>query len=270
MVKFSYLLALPLLVGSVLFAQSSENEMEKQGSNPYGQLDLYSYPPVGNYDPFLLFETVPDDVGLVPPPAEGSAAFAADIAAYVEGLALRQTERGELATSDVDITAPAIGQHFAQSFGVELSPQSAPVTFSLIYRTAATLGWYATIKSRQHYQRPRPFIYYNSRSCHSIEEENELGLAGSYVSGHAAYGWGAALVLAEISPERQDALFRRGFEFGQSRVICGAHWQSDVDAGRLVASATIARLHADPAFIRQLEAAKHEIALVRAKSEQKS
>ncbi len=33
---------------------------------------------------------------------------------------------------------------------------------------------------------------------------------------------------------RAGARQTRGWEFGQSRVICGAHWQSDVDAGRYV------------------------------------
>ena len=40
-------------------------------------------------------------------------------------------------------------------------------------------------------------------------------------------------------------ILQRGIAFGQSRVICGAHWQSDVDAGRLVGSAAVAKLHAN-------------------------
>jgi len=236
-------------------------EGKSEGTNPYGRLDLYAYPPDGDYDAFLSFDSVPDDVALLPPPPEqGSIAFQADVAAYEAGLSLRQTERGALALQDNDITAPAIGKHFAASFGLELSPQSAPVTFNLIYRSAATLGWYAIIKSKEHYLRPRPFVHFETRSCLSLEAN------GSYPSGHTAYGWGVALILAEISPERQEAILQRGFEFGQSRVICGVHWQSDVDAGRLVAAAAVARLHADPAFTHQLAAAKHEIALLRARS----
>ncbi len=45
---------------------------------------------------------------------------------------------------------------------------------------------------------------------------------------------------------------------GQSRVICGYHWQSDVTAARLVASAIVARLHAEPTFAAQLQRAKTE------------
>lgn len=45
---------------------------------------------------------------------------------------------------------------------------------------------------------------------------------------------------------------------GQSRVICGYHFQSDVDAARIVASAVVARLHANDAFVKQLNKAKDE------------
>ena len=47
---------------------------------------------------------------------------------------------------------------------------------------------------------------------------------------------------------------------GESRVICGYHFQSDVDAGRLTAAGAVARLHADPGFIKQLNKAKKEFA----------
>ena len=41
-------------------------------------------------------------------------------------------------------------------------------------------------------------------------------------------------------------------------MICGYHWQSDVDAARVVASSVVATLHTKPAFIEQLAKAKAE------------
>ena len=76
---------------------------------------------------------------------------------------------------------------------------------------------------------------------------------------HTSAGWSVALILAEIYPEAQDAILARGYEYGQSRVIAGFHYQSDVDAGRLVGSATVARLHADPEFMAALNKAKQEV-----------
>lgn len=40
----------------------------------------------------------------------------------------------------------------------------------------------------------------------------------------------------------------------------GAHWQSDVDAGRVVGSAAVARMHASPEFQADMAAAKAEFA----------
>jgi acid phosphatase (class A) len=45
---------------------------------------------------------------------------------------------------------------------------------------------------------------------------------------------------------------------GISRVICNVHWQSDVDAGRMMGAAAVARLHADEDFLADLRKAKAE------------
>ena len=79
---------------------------------------------------------------------------------------------------------------------------------------------------------------------------------GSYPSGHAAVGWAWALILSEIAPARNDAILARGRAFGQSRVICNVHWQSDVIEGRFIGAAVVARLHADPEFRTELKSAK--------------
>ena len=72
-----------------------------------------------------------------------------------------------------------------------------------------------------------------------------LAASGSYPSGHGAGGWAWALVMAELVPSRADAILQRGRDYGDSRVICGYHFPSDIEAGRVIAAAVIARLHAD-------------------------
>jgi acid phosphatase (class A) len=66
--------------------------------------------------------------------------------------------------------------------------------------------------------------------------------------------------LAEINPARQDEILKRGYEMGESRIICGYHWYSDIEAGRIVASAVVARLHANSEFLNDLAEAKAEFA----------
>jgi len=118
-------------------------------------------------------------------------------------------------------------------------------------------GDLSTRSAKNHYMRPRPFMVFNEPSA-TPGDEPALRKNGSYPSGHTAIGWATALVLAEINPERQNEILKRGYEMGESRVICGYHFQSDVDAGRITGAVTVARLHADPCFQAQLEKAKAE------------
>ena len=88
---------------------------------------------------------------------------------------------------------------------------------------------------------------------------------GSYPSGHTAIGWAWALILTEIVPSRTDAILARGRAFGDSRLVCNVHWQSDVNEGRVMGASTVARLHADVGFRGDLDAAKTEYAVAVAK-----
>ena len=78
-------------------------------------------------------------------------------------------------------------------------------------------------------------------------------------SGHTAYGWTLALVLAQIAPSHAEAIIKRGYEFGQSRVICGAHWQTDVNAGRIVGAVEYSKLQTIAKFQEDLRKASEEI-----------
>lgn len=66
-------------------------------------------------------------------------------------------------------------------------------------------------------------------------------------------------MLSQVVPTRAGAILKRGLEFGQSGVVCNVHWQIDVEAGRTMASAAFARLHADANFASELAASKAEI-----------
>lgn len=90
------------------------------------------------------------------------------------------------------------------------------------------------------------------------DAEGMLHQNGSFPSGHTLRGWTTALLLVEINPERAEQLLSLGYQYGQSRVISGYHWQSDIDASRLIASATVAKLHTSERFLRQMKRAKRE------------
>ncbi len=67
-----------------------------------------------------------------------------------------------------------------------------------------------------------------------------------------------SLLLMEINPEAQDTLLARGYMYGESRIVAGYHWASDVEAGRLAASAAYAKLHTSNRFLKQMARAKKE------------
>ena len=92
------------------------------------------------------------------------------------------------------------------------------------------------------------------------DAEGMLHQNGSFPSGHTLRGWAAALLLLEINPDRAEELLTLGYQYGQSRVISGYHWQSDVDASRLVAAAAVAKLHTSKCFEKQMKRAKKEFA----------
>lgn len=74
----------------------------------------------------------------------------------------------------------------------------------------------------------------------------------SYPSGHTTYGYTGAIVLAVLVPERYQEMIARGAEYGNDRIIMGAHYAMDVLGGRTLALYDMAHLLAnDPAYIGQ-------------------
>ncbi|WP_297670296.1 phosphatase PAP2 family protein [uncultured Desulfovibrio sp.] len=198
-----------------------------------------------------------DNTAFLPPPPEtGSPHFLYDEAMYREGLSLRDTERGRQAARDATAGMPEV---FSEAFGCVLSEENTPEILALLARLRGKAGGLSVKEAKKKYARVRPYVFYNAGTCLPGQEKRKRAGA-SYPSGHSTKGWATALVLAEINPQRREQIMRRGYEFGQSRVICGYHWQSDVDAGRLVGAAAVAFLHADAGFQAQLHKAKEEFA----------
>lgn len=208
---------------------------------------------------FLEMGDCANSLELLPgPPDVQSIAFMYDKARYEWGKSLRNTERGEQAFQDARVEGQDLPNAYSEAFGVAINPQDTPEIYRLIVGMREDAGDLATRDAKTYYNRVRPFKYYNEMTCNP-EQQEELSTNGSYPSGHSSLGWATALVLAELNPDRQDEILERGFQMGESRVICGYHFQSDVDAGRITGSACVARLHADPNFTKQLEKAKKEM-----------
>lgn len=208
---------------------------------------------------YLEPAALPDSALLLPtPPDAASAAMAHDLEVSATALTLRGTPRWELAASDAVLRFPTAAQTFACALGVPITEQDTPNLYMLLRRSLADAGL-STYTAKNRYQRERPFVGNGQPTC-TPDEEPMLAADGSYPSGHSAVGWAWSLILAELAPERTDALLARGRAYSESRVVCNVHWASDVAEGRVMGAATVARLHGDPLFRAQLELAREEIA----------
>ena len=207
---------------------------------------------------------LPNSLALDPPaPTPGTAVYALDEAVSRANLALQGSPRWQQATSDADLSFPHVAETFSCSMGIPITEADTPHLYMLLRRsfTDAALSTYA---AKNHYNRTRPFMENNRPTC-SPKDEAFLRKDGSYPSGHTTIGWAWALILTEIAPAQTDAILARGRSFGDSRLVCNVHWQSDVNEGRIMGASTVARLHADPAFLADLDAAKADYEIARAK-----
>lgn len=208
--------------------------------------------------PYLPAGDLPDGLALVPPPpSEGSAALARDLEGAQRAIAQRGKARWTLATSDAELFTPGATAFLSCAAGRQIDQAATPATFQLLTRAAIDFSS-STSSAKDRYQRPRPFMVNGQPSC-TPDAETYLRRNGSYPSGHSAIGYGWSLVLAELIPARTTALIARGRAFGDSRRICNVHWLSDIEEGRVTATATYVRLRSSQSFLTDLQAARDEL-----------
>ena len=217
-------------------------------------------PPKTDLKGYLPEHALAGDEILGPPPEAGSARERADRAAYEDTRKLAGSPRWKQAQADNDLWYGGAMKRFSCALGKEISPATTPVTSRLLQRLeldVRTVGHPA----KDRFFRTRPLIGNDAPVC--IPRADWLRTNASYPSGHSMTGWAWGLVLAEMAPDKASALVSAGREVGYSRVVCGAHFPSDIEAGRFLSSAMIARVHAEPEFERELAVAKAELARAR-------
>ena len=209
-------------------------------------------------EPYFSFRELPNMLKWAPaPPDTTGAAFTYDIMQYMWGKEMRQNkERADIAIRDAVYSLECIAQEFSEPFGLTISEENTPEIWKLLRDAKATcenMGGFP----KYYYKRKRPFMRFQEPTA-TPQFEPDLRRNFSFPSGHTILGWTSALLLTEINPERADTILARGMMYGESRVIVGAHWQSDVDAGRLASAALYARLHTSDRFLEQMRRARQE------------
>jgi acid phosphatase (class A) len=205
---------------------------------------------------------MPDSLALVqPPPAEGSKALKRDRKAEARALALHGTPRWALAAADADLFTSRATNAMSCAAGIAIGPQTTPRLDALLRKAMPDLGM-VSARAKAKYDRARPFETNGKPIC-TPEAEKSLRGNGSYPSGHATIGYGWALIVAEVVPQRRSRLLARGRAFADSRRVCNVHYKSDVEAGMALAAPVLERFKADPAFQADLAAARAEVKALR-------
>jgi len=203
---------------------------------------------------------LPDMTKILPPyPAFESARFVADQSQHLWGKLMRQDEaRATQAQRDAVYSMQTVIDEMGPLFGLEITKEGTPEIYSILQDVCASCdSIYSGAKAK--FNRQRPYAYYDEGTL-IPEKEEKHRYEGSYPSGHTVFFWTSALLLADINQtnEAMEALLARGYDFGQSRVIAGYHWQSDVDAGRMAGTVLYQLIRSHERFIGQLDRARAE------------
>lgn len=199
----------------------------------------------GELDPAVL---------LPPPPADGSPAAIEEIAELHRIEAARTPERFALAKHDdefEDVTS--IAAPLGPAFDLSRLPATAALFGDLRNEDSV-----AAKRFKAYFQRTRPRVADPSlHPCKGGEGSDTSKTA--YPSGHSTMGYAAAAVLTNLMPGNSQVILARASDYAESRLICGAHYRRDIEAGHVLGVALVDALMAKPRFREELEAARAEL-----------
>jgi len=219
----------------------------------------------GRHEPRYFKASQIDWVPLIaPPPAPDSMQQQRDLQTVLDMQASnRNGERRNKAIADSEANCFRL----ADVLGPEFDAKHMPITATFLSHAADEIDG-ATGILKRHWQRPRPFVVSDKveRLADVAPRKEQMDTASlhnfeysSYPSGHATYGAACALLWTQLVPEKQAVLFQRGIEYGESRMIVGAHFPSDLLAGRIVATAAMTVMTQNKNFQHDLALARKEV-----------
>jgi acid phosphatase (class A) len=195
----------------------------------------------------------PDGIALLPPPPVfGSAEAAADLACARAVFKARTSTEEARALKDGNLSifnfSPAIGSFFEAG--------KFPKTEALFAKVKKEIKETIDLP-KDHWKRQRPY---------EVDKDLDFGKPEksrtSYPSGHSTMGTVHALLLAELFPEKRDAILAIGRNIGWDRVLIGKHFPTDVQAGRVLGQAIVHELLGNPSFQKDLAEAREEVKAV--------
>jgi len=206
---------------------------------------------------------------LAPPPTEDSQAQREDLQAVLAAQYQARTNHTlDHAVSDAELSCARIADVFGDAAAIRHDPQVLAL-LNEAAREATTL----TGPAKNFWKRTRPFAFSpnveafadmaQAKTAALRPDTRSADLGGSvlglmsgaadlahssYPSGHATFGTVCAILLAQMVPEKRTELFARGLDYAHSRMVVGAHFPTDLEAGRLTGTVAVQLLAQNPRF----------------------
>lgn len=206
-----------------------------------------------NEAPHALNYLAPDEVDLskiLPsPPKPDSPAQKRDLAISLAFQKTRTPEMIALAKADADRSIFRFGVIFGDRFTKEQLPVSAAF-FGRVLDDERSVGALA----KAFWSRPRPFVA--SALVHPCVEEPPTN---SYPSNHATTGMLYAQILAAALPEQRRQIIARADQYAKDRVVCGVHYETDIEAGKRAGAIEARAMFGNAAFRHDFAEARAEL-----------
>jgi acid phosphatase (class A) len=186
------------------------------------------------------------------PPKPASKAQRKDMAISLAWQVRRTPAMEALAKADSDRSVFRFGVIFGDSFAKDRLPVAARF-FDEVAGDERIVG----AAAKTYWNRPRPFV--TSSRIHPCVEQPPTN---SYPSNHATIGMLYARILARMLPEQRLRILARAQQYAQDRVICGVHYESDVEAGKRAGAIEASAMFPNATFKREFAEAKAEIRAV--------
>lgn len=185
---------------------------------------------------FLPVDSVDAAALVPPPPTVGSPDLKQQMAVVLWLQRSRTPAQVDFVreTLDVDRFAPILGTALLTVDGSELKR-------TIDAAIDEVRDEYDAIKAR--YDLPRPFVVNKD-----VEPVGDARPVASYPSGHAVRAIVYARLLAEVFPDKRDAMLDLARQVGYGRVTAGVHYPMDVLAGQRLGEAFADVIVKQPAF----------------------
>jgi acid phosphatase (class A) len=190
---------------------------------------------------------------LPPPPTETSPEGKRDLQALLDLQKNMTPERMAAIRRDLDQSVYTVaGSVLGPKFTKENFPMAGEFFAKVVKDAGVGVG-----PIKQKYKKLRPFQY--SKEIKTPEDIAKAAGGPTYPSGHSSTGALIPLVLGMMVPEKREALYERGWEYGVNRMTSGAAYPSDFEGGHIAASLAVHEMMKNPAFRADYEAVKAEV-----------